>query len=136
MKFELYARGIYPDFGRKVTSKDILIEQKTRHGKFNSHKREEKTIESVLKHKHSHTDKLKEIFTIGIDNYTVDEFCKWKYSYNNYDFRSSFDYTKNNTQNEIWCFGCSFPEVKGEPENRSEERRVGKDCISRWSRYI
>lgn len=119
MKFELYARGIYPDFGRKVTSKDILIEQKTSHGKFSNNRNdEEKTIESVLKHKHSHTDKLQEIFTIGTDNYTIEEFCNWKYNYNNYDFRNSFDYTKNNTQNEIWCFGCSFTEGIGVPENR------------------
>jgi hypothetical protein len=119
MKVELYARGMYPNFEREITSKDTLIEQKTQHGIFcNNRNDEERTIKSVLKHEQSHKDKLKEIFTIGVDNYTIDEFCKWKYSYNNFDFRSSFNYTKNNTQNEIWCFGCSFTEGNGVPENR------------------
>ena len=43
--FELYARGIYPDFGREITSKDTLIEQKTLHGKFSNNRNdEERTI--------------------------------------------------------------------------------------------
>ena len=31
--------------------------------------------------------------------------------------------------NEVFCLGCSWH------GNRSEERRVGKECRSRWSPY-
>src|SRR5215813_7643929 len=35
----------------------------------------------------------------------------------------------------VYCAGCSYAEhaVSSEPRARSEERRVGKECRSRWS---
>lgn len=113
---ELYGRGIYPSYGREIKSE--LVEQLTDHGKFaNADCAEDRTVEIVKKYK-SNSELLSKLFTIGIDDYTIEEFCQWKYKYNNYDFRSEHNYTDKNTKNEIWCFGCSYTEGIGVPESR------------------
>ena len=35
----------------------------------------------------------------------------------------------------IYCLNCDFKEHKPAESPRSEERRVGKECRSRWSPY-
>lgn len=58
------------------------------------------------------------MFSIDED-YTLDEFLNFEYRYNNYGFRDDLDYSINNTENEIWCFGCSYTEGIGVPINRA-----------------
>jgi len=114
---ELYGRGIYPSYGREIKSK--LVEEFTDHGKFgNDNCAEDRTVEIVKKYSKSQPELLSKLFTIGIDDYTIEEFCNWTYKYNNYDFRSKHNYTDKNTKNEIWCFGCSYTEGIGVPESR------------------
>ena len=64
----------------------------------------------------------------GLDYPTAGEFV--------IDGKSSKNFTKEDYDNyRNTCVGFIFQEYNLLPEFRSEERRVGKECRSRWSPY-
>lgn len=65
---------------------------------------------------------------IGInDNYSLDEFLNFKYNYNNFGFRDDVDYEIDNSENEIWCFGCSWTMGLGIPMERAWPKLIEKE---------
>ena len=60
---------------------------------------------------------LKEIFGIGELDYALERFINFDYQHNFHGFRDhNFqDFVFDNTENEIWCFGCSFTYGVGVP---------------------
>lgn len=65
---------------------------------------------------------------IGInDNYSLDEFLNFDYRYNNFGFRDDVDYTIDNSENEIWCFGCSWTAGVGIPKDKAWPTLIEKE---------
>lgn len=65
---------------------------------------------------------------LGInESYTIEEFLNFKYRYNNFGFRDDVDYTPDNSENEIWCFGCSYTVGDGVPREKTWPALVQKE---------
>ena len=76
---------------------------------------------------------------IGInDNYSLDEFLNFEYNYNNFGFRDDVDYEIDNSENEIWCFGCSWTAGIGIPGEKNlaciNRKRNRVYCKKLWNR--
>lgn len=65
---------------------------------------------------------------LGInDNYSLDEFLNFEYNYNNFGFRDDVDYEIDNSENEIWCFGCSWTAGIGIPREKTWPALIEKE---------
>ena len=60
-------------------------------------------------------DSLSDSFSINQFGYSLDRFLNFGYTRNSYGFRDYKDreYVLENSENEIWCFGCSFTQGIG-----------------------
>ena len=77
--------------------------------KFDKIKDSEKNTIEYVKNSIRNNTEQNVLKMFGIDNeYTLDTFYNFRYEVNNYNFRDHKNFHKENSTNEIWCFGCSF----------------------------
>ena len=71
-------------------------------------------------------DSLSDRFSINQLGYTLNRFLNFGYTKNSYGFRDYKDreYELENSENEIWCFGCSWTEGYGIPAEYSWPSRI------------
>ena len=71
-------------------------------------------------------DSLSDSFSINQFGYSLDRFLNFSYTRNSYGFRDYKDreYVLENSENEIWCFGCSWTEGYGVPAEYSWPSRI------------
>jgi len=71
-------------------------------------------------------DSLSDSFSINQLGYSLDRFLNFGYTKNSYGFRDykSREYVLENSENEIWCFGCSWTEGYGVPAEYSWPSRI------------
>ena len=71
-------------------------------------------------------DSLSESFSINQLGYSLDRFLNFGYTRNSCGFRDykNREYVLENSENEIWCFGCSWTEGYGVPAEYSWPARI------------
>ena len=71
-------------------------------------------------------DSLSDRFSINQLGYTLNRFLNFGYTKNSYGFRDykNREYELENSENEIWCFGCSWTEGFGIPAEYSWPSRI------------
>tara|TARA_B100001094_G_C18193560_1_gene808970 strand:- start:2252 stop:3130 length:879 start_codon:yes stop_codon:yes gene_type:complete len=74
-------------------------------------------------------DSLSDSFSINQLGYTLDRFLNFGYTKNSYGFRDykNREYELENSENEIWCFGCSWTEGMGVPAEYSWPARIEQE---------